>query len=67
MSLKVQLKGKNKKCGLLLSVTSLPSNYGIGSLGEEAYKFIDFLKETKDLMAFYVRFSKPFLNFARIT
>lgn len=42
----MQLKGNVKKCGLLLSVTSLPSNHGIGSLGEEAYKFIDFLKET---------------------
>ncbi|MDR2828129.1 MAG: 4-alpha-glucanotransferase [Acholeplasmatales bacterium] len=29
--------------GLLLHITSLPNNYGIGSLGEEAYKFIDFL------------------------
>ncbi len=43
----MQLKDKNKKCGLLLSVTSLPSNHGIGSLGAESYKFIDFLKETK--------------------
>ncbi len=42
----MQLKGKIGKCGLLLSITSLPSNHGIGSLGTEAYKFIDFLKET---------------------
>ncbi len=31
--------------GILLAVSSLPSNYGIGSFGEEAYRFIDFLKE----------------------
>ena len=37
---------KDKKCGILLALSSLPSNHGIGSLGSEAYKFIDFLKET---------------------
>jgi len=36
-----------KESGILLSLSSLPSNYGIGSLGIEAYKFIDFLRETK--------------------
>ncbi len=45
----MQLRGKdkqNKKSGILLSLTSLPSEYGIGSLGKEAFRFIDFLKET---------------------
>lgn len=37
-------KFKNQSSGILLAVSSLPSKYGIGSLGEEAYKFIDFLK-----------------------
>jgi 4-alpha-glucanotransferase len=32
--------------GILLHVTSLPSVFGIGDLGPEAYSFIDFLKET---------------------
>ena len=39
-------KPKNKTSGILLAVSSLPSEYGIGSLGEEAYKFIDFLKSS---------------------
>ena len=30
-------------CGILLHITSLPSKYGIGDLGEATYKFIDFL------------------------
>lgn len=30
--------------GILLHISSLPSNYGIGTFGEEAYKFVDFLK-----------------------
>ena len=29
--------------GILLHLTSLPSKYGIGTLGEESYKFVDFL------------------------
>jgi 4-alpha-glucanotransferase len=34
----------NKRAsGILLHVTSLPSKYGIGDLGPQAYKFVDFL------------------------
>ncbi|MBM7623612.1 4-alpha-glucanotransferase [Sporohalobacter salinus] len=32
-----------RQSGILLHPTSLPGEYGIGSLGEEAYKFVDFL------------------------
>jgi 4-alpha-glucanotransferase len=31
--------------GILLSISSLPGRYGIGTLGKEAYNFIDDLKE----------------------
>ena len=31
--------------GILLSITSLPSPYGIGTLGKAAYEFVDFLKK----------------------
>ena len=31
----------NRKSGVFLSISSLPSKYGIGTLGKEAYKFID--------------------------
>ena len=33
-----------RKAGLLLAISSLPSNYGIGDFGENCYKFIDYLK-----------------------
>jgi 4-alpha-glucanotransferase len=33
--------------GILLHVTSLPSPYGIGDLGPSAYKFADFLGDTR--------------------
>ncbi|MFR8246167.1 MAG: 4-alpha-glucanotransferase, partial [Streptococcus sp.] len=33
--------------GVLMHITSLPGDYGIGSFGQAAYDFVDFLKETK--------------------
>ncbi len=32
-----------RRCGILLHPTSLPSRFGIGDFGEEALRFIDFL------------------------
>jgi 4-alpha-glucanotransferase len=32
--------------GILLHITSLPSPYGIGDIGPDAYRFVDFLAET---------------------
>jgi 4-alpha-glucanotransferase len=34
-----------RRAGILLHITSLPSPLGNGSLGKEAYRFIDFLQE----------------------
>ena len=33
-----------RESGILLHISSLPTKYGIGTLGEEAYRFVDFLK-----------------------
>ncbi|MFO7929210.1 MAG: 4-alpha-glucanotransferase [Candidatus Humimicrobiaceae bacterium] len=33
--------------GILLHISSLPSPYGIGDFGKYAYRFVDFLNETK--------------------
>lgn len=35
-----------RRSGLLLHPTSLPSRMGIGDLGTEAYRFVDFLKQS---------------------
>ena len=35
-----------RSCGILLHISSLPSKYGIGSLGQSAYNFIDFLNKS---------------------
>ena len=33
----------NRSSGVFLSISSLPSKYGVGTLGKEAFKFVDFL------------------------
>jgi 4-alpha-glucanotransferase len=39
-----------RQAGVLLHPTSLPSKYGIGDMGKEAYEFIDFLKKSKQTL-----------------
>ncbi|WP_395167563.1 4-alpha-glucanotransferase [Francisella salimarina] len=34
-----------KKSGLLLAISSLPSQFGIGDLGKSAYEFVDIIKQ----------------------
>ena len=36
-----------RESGILLHISSLPSKYGIGTMGKEAYRFVDFLKKAK--------------------
>lgn len=36
-----------RSSGILMHITSLPSRYGIGDMGTEAYKFADFLIDTQ--------------------
>lgn len=36
---------KNRECGVLLSITSIPSKYGIGCFSKEAYEFVDLLQK----------------------
>lgn len=36
-----------RACGTLLHITSLPSSGGIGDLGPEAYRFVDFLADSR--------------------
>ena len=41
--MKTTLQQTTRKAGILLPVSSLPGDYGIGTLGEKAYQFIDWL------------------------
>ncbi len=36
--------GFERKCGILMPISSLPCKYGIGSFGKDAYEFIDLLQ-----------------------
>mgnify|MGYP004704622471 CR=1 FL=1 len=38
-----------RSSGVLLHISSLPSPYGIGTFGKEAYRFVDFLHEAGQL------------------
>ncbi|MGL5196652.1 MAG: 4-alpha-glucanotransferase, partial [Chroococcales cyanobacterium] len=38
-----------RSSGILLHPTSFPSRFGIGDLGEAAYRFVDFLAESYQL------------------
>lgn len=39
------LKKMRRLSGILVHPTSLPSKFGVGDLGPEAYRFVDFLQE----------------------
>ncbi|SPF39570.1 debranching enzyme (glycogen), GH-13-type [Candidatus Desulfosporosinus infrequens] len=36
----------DRSCGVLLHISSLPSSWGLGDFGKEAYEFIDFLADS---------------------
>lgn len=41
------MKSFTRSAGILMPVSSLPSPYGIGTLGQEAYEFVDFIRECR--------------------
>ena len=43
----MEAKKLTRGAGILLAITSLPSSYGIGTLGEAAYQFVDLLVDLK--------------------
>lgn len=49
----------DRACGTLLHITSLPSRDGIGDLGEEAYRFIDFLAASRQRLWQVLPISPP--------
>ena len=43
----MESKELTRGAGVLLAITSLPSSYGIGTLGEAAFQFVDLLVDLK--------------------
>ena len=37
---------EKRASGILMHISSLPGKFGIGTFGQEAYDFVDFLKKT---------------------
>lgn len=44
--LKLEQPANNRGAGILMHITSLPSAFGIGDIGKEAFSFVDFLKKS---------------------
>ena len=44
--LRSEINPSSRKAGILMHISSLPGEYGIGDLGEEACRFADFLSQT---------------------
>lgn len=44
--LKLEQPTNKRGAGILMHITSLPSAFGIGDIGKEAYNFVDFLKKS---------------------
>ena len=40
-----------RAAGILMPITSLPSEYGIGCFSKSAYDFVDWLKEAGQLLS----------------
>ena len=57
-------KELTRGAGVLLAITSLPSSYGIGTLGEAAFQFVDLLVDLKQR---YFRSVLPVLETVRIS
>ena len=44
-----------RKCGVLCPIFSLPSPYGIGTMGKSAYVFVDLLKKQDRVIGRFYR------------
>lgn len=45
--LKLTQKKSKRTAGILMHISSLPSDFGIGDMGERAHRFIDFLQDSR--------------------
>ena len=55
-----------RKAGVLLAVSSLPSPYGIGTFGKEAYVFVDKLAEPRRAIGRFCRYRLQVMVIAHI-
>lgn len=53
--------------GILMHISSLPSPYGIGTMGKEARKFVDFWINQDRLTGRYYRYAQPVMEILHIS
>ena len=60
----MEAKRLTRGAGILMAITSLPSDYGIGTLGDAAFNFVDLLVDLKHR---YFQLVQPVLETVRIS
>ena len=56
-----------RAAGILMPISSLPSEYGIGCFSKEAYEFVDTLKEQARVIGRFSRLDRPVMGILRIS
>lgn len=56
-----------RKAGILMPITSLPSPYGIGTMGEAAREFVRFLHKAGNHTGRYYQYVRQVMEIRRIS
>ena len=56
-----------RSSGVLMHISSLPSPYGIGTMGKAAVQFVDFLGRQDRLTGRFCRYARPVMEILRIS
>ena len=63
----MEAKRLTRGAGILMAITSLPSDYGIGTLGDAAFNFVDLLVDLKQRYWQILPIGQPVLETVRIS
>lgn len=63
----MEAKRLTRGAGILMAITSLPSDYGIGTLGDAAFNFVDLLVDLKQRYWQILPIGPPVLETVRIS
>ena len=63
----MEAKRLTRGAGILMAITSLPSDYGIGTLGDAAFNFVDLLVDLNKDTGRYFQLVQPVLETVRIS
>ena len=66
MAKETRIMGK-RAAGILMPISSLPSDYGIGCFSKSAYEFVDWLKEPDRLTGRFCHWDRPAMEILHIS